>query len=302
MWTAIGLGAHTLWGIYPVLARYLQTVSRLPTLSLITFGNSVVLLLLLATTLRRVDRRVFLQPILWLFAGVVVCRAISNLFAARFTLAIYVQLITLMTPFLVTLLSATILRDEIPPYTGRALVLSLIGAAMMIGGGLWSSGSQRPLTVWDAIGLALALGSSFFLALYMVLVRRTTRHAIPGEAVLGTQIVALVLVSGLLSLAFGEDWGRYLEISARDWAVFGLFTFGVLLGANIMQISALRHLSAPLMGSLLPWRLVSALVFGMVLLGEKLTSPLQVAGAIIVLVTITWYLRRQAKAPMSSSA
>ena len=75
--------------------------------------------------------------------------------------------------------------------------------------------------------------------------------------------------------------------------MFAVFTLGVLAGANLGQIGALRHLGAPLVSSLLGWRLVSALIIAGVLLGERLTSLWQVMGALIVLVTITWYLWQQ---------
>ena len=53
------------------------------------------------------------------------------------------------------------------------------------------------------------------------------------------------------------------------------------------------------MSSIMAWRLVSALILGNIVLGERLQTVWQVVGAIIVLVTITWYLSRQAKAPRS---
>lgn len=78
-----------------------------------------------------------------------------------------------------------------------------------------------------------------------------------------------------------------------DWLVFAAFSLGVLLGANLGQINALRYLGAPLVSSMLASRLVSALIVGALLLGERLTSLWQLLGAGVVLVTITWYLRQQ---------
>ena len=40
-------------------------------------------------------------------------------------------------------------------------------------------------------------------------------------------------------------------------------------------------------------RLVSALAVGALLLQEQLTSVWQALGALVVIVTITWFLRRQ---------
>jgi drug/metabolite transporter (DMT)-like permease len=48
-----------------------------------------------------------------------------------------------------------------------------------------------------------------------------------------------------------------------------------------------------MVSSLLAWRLVSALIFAALLLDERLTSPWQLLGALIVLITVTWYLRQQ---------
>jgi drug/metabolite transporter (DMT)-like permease len=77
------------------------------------------------------------------------------------------------------------------------------------------------------------------------------------------------------------------------WAVFLSYVMLVVLGANGLQISALRQLGAPLVSSLMGWRLVSTLAVGMLLLGEQLSSWWQAAGMALVLVTITWYLWQQ---------
>jgi drug/metabolite transporter (DMT)-like permease len=276
-----------------VLVRYLQTVSHLPSMSLLTLGYLLVLPVLAVVVLPHVDRRFLRLRVLWLFAVIVVLRGITNLLAARFTLAIYVQLITLMTPFLVALLNTIFLREPIPPYTGRAIMLSSVGALLMMSGNMGRTGMQLALTPSDWIGIALASISTFFLAMYMIVVRRTVLDDVPGQAVLFVQVVTLLGTSALLSFLLGEDWSRWRVIGPNDWLIFGTYSLGVLLGANTSQISALRHLGAPLVSSLLAWRLVSALLVAALLLGERLTSHWQVVGALIVLVTITWYLWRQ---------
>ncbi|MGB9633070.1 MAG: EamA family transporter, partial [Chloroflexaceae bacterium] len=96
-----------------------------------------------------------------------------------------------------------------------------------------------------------------------------------------------------ISLLLGEDPGRFAAIGASDWAVFGAFVGFVLLGANVGQIAALRRLGAPRVSSTMAWRLIATLALAALLLGERLTSPWQILGAGIVLVTITIYLSRQ---------
>jgi drug/metabolite transporter (DMT)-like permease len=291
-WVAAALGAHMAWGLYPVLARYLQTVSNLPTFSILLFGNVVVLVTIGRFLWKRTDIRILRLPIVWVFLAIVIVRATTNIASTRFTLAIYVQLITQATPFIVILMSTVFFRERVPRFTVPAVVLSVIGAVMMIGTDFGGGVANDP-TRQDWLGVGLAAASVVALATYMVMVRRSVKHAISGEALLLVQLVGIIIVSGGMSVGLGEGWKRYLEMGGMDWAVLLFFTFAVFLGANLGQIQAIRHIGAPFVSSLLASRLVSALIFGALLLGENLESVWQVVGAGIVLVTITWYLWQQ---------
>jgi drug/metabolite transporter (DMT)-like permease len=292
-WMGVALLAHTAWGAYPVLARYLQTVSALPSMALLGIGNLIAVALLLPFVHRHIKLSYLRSPVLWGFTLVVVLRAITNILSARFTLAIYVQLITLMTPLLVALLSAGIFRERLPPFTLPAIGLSIIGSLLMMGGDLGVRGLALSLSGSDLLGIGLALCSMVCLAFYMILVPRTVKETLPAEAVLLMQLLALTVTSGAASLLVGEDLGRFAALGPQDWLAFAAFVLFVLLGANMGQILSLRHLGAPLVSSTMAWRLVSALALAALLLGERLTSPWQILGAVIVLVTITLYLRRQ---------
>ncbi|MEO1444154.1 MAG: EamA family transporter, partial [Chloroflexota bacterium] len=129
----VSLLAHASWGMYPVLARYLQTVSDLPTLSILALGNVIPLVVLSRYLFGHLDLSVFRQPIVWIFAAIVVFRAITNMASTRFTLSIYVQLITQATPFVVILISTVIFREQLPRYTIPAVTAALAGSVMMIG-------------------------------------------------------------------------------------------------------------------------------------------------------------------------
>jgi len=293
VWLGAALAAHTGWGAYPVLARYLQTVSGLPSMSLLAVTNGTVLILLLLFLRSRLDFSYFRLRVLWLFALVVVLRSITNVLAARFTLAVYVQLITLMTPFIVALFGATLFREKTPPYTIPAIVFSLIGALLMMSNRLSQAGIAIALTSTDLLGIVLALLSATFLALYMLLVRHTVRHHVPGEAIFMVQLVTIVAVTTTLSLILGEDWHRWQILGRNDWLAFASFSLLIFFGANITQINALQRLGAALVSSMLAWRLVVALLLGAWILGERLTSGRQFFGAALVLITITWYLWQQ---------
>ena len=295
-WIFAALAAHTGWGAYPVLARYLQTVTLLPSISLLAAGSAVALVALLIVVRPRLELRIFRSPLMWLFIVVLIARATTNLLATRYTLAIYVQLITLMTPFLVVLFSATFLRERLPPYTWRAIIIATVGALLMMSGDLNQAELGLAFTPQDWLGMGLAFASSLTLALYMIIIRRSARHQIPGKSMLLVQLGAILVFSLIVSPILGEEWQRWLAMTPFDWLIFAAFSLGVLFGANLGQVGALRHLGAPMVSSLLAWRLVSALIFAALLLDERLTSPWQFLGALIVLITITWYLQRQSSA------
>lgn len=293
IWVGAALLAQTGWGIYPALGRYMQTVSGLPSMSILIIGGLPMVLLMLVYVLPRYGLSLFRSRTIWMLALVVAIRSITNLLAMRFTMAIYVQLITLMTPFLVVALSLLLLHEPAPAYTGRAISLTFVGAVLMMSSEISSAGIQFNIGPGDWIGISLALASSVMLAFYMLLIRRTANLDVPSQVILIFQITVVAAVSLPISLVLGEDWTQWTRIGTTDWLVVIGYILLVMIGANGLQISSLRHLGAPFVSSLMAWRLVSALLFAGLLLNERLTSPYQLLGVIIVMATITWYLWRQ---------
>ncbi len=231
---------------------------------------------------------------LWIFAFVVVLRSVTNVLATRYTMAIYVQLMTLMTPFLIALLSFFVLRERLPRGALTAMALSFVGSLLMLSSNLAGGGLHFALERSDLLGIGLALASAVFLALYMLSVRRTMTTPVSALGVLLFQSAVIFAVSITLSLLLGEDWSRWGALQPSDWVVFVIFAILILSGANALQIVALRRLGAPVVSSLMGWRLVSTLLVGMLLLGEGLQGWVQGLGMVIVLATVTWYVGREA--------
>ncbi|MDX1414774.1 MAG: DMT family transporter [Candidatus Promineifilaceae bacterium] len=292
-WIFATLYAQTAWGAYPVLVRYLQTVTHLPSMSLMSLGSLLALVVVGVMYLPRMDWQAFKSRKLLFFVIIVVARGTTNILAARFTLATYVQLITLLTPFLVALLSTAVLREELPRYTLQAMGLSVFGALLLMGDSLMGPNNFPGAHRTDWLGISLALGGSLLLAIYMVMIRSSVREQIRGEALLTVQLFSLGVATGLFSIVAGEDWSPWRSMRPFDWLIFGAVVLGVFVGANLSQIGAIRRLSASVVSSTMPWRLVSTLVLAALLLDERLTTFWQALGVIIVLVTVTWYLWRQ---------
>lgn len=288
-WLGSALLAHTLWGIYPVFARYLQTVSGLPSLAMLATAYLPLLIGFLVYGLPRDWRLIRGSHQLWVFALVVAVRSVTNVVAARYTLAIFVQMITLLTPFIVAAISRVVLHQKPPNGTLTAMTLSFIGSAMMLLGDT-SAGLAHGITASDWIGIGFALLSALFLAIYMIAVGRTISLPISGGRLLLFQSAAIGTTSLLLSLATGEDWSRFATIGAVDWLVLAAFGLAILGGANGLQITSIRKIGAAVVSSIMGWRLLITLLAGMLLLQEGLTSPIQFAGMAITLAAVTWFL------------
>ncbi len=288
-WLLLALLAHTGWGAYPVLARYLQTVAGLPSMSLLATSMTVAAGFTALTTRPRwaLLRR---QRLMWALVLVVMTRAVTNLLAARFTHAIYVQLITLLTPWTVALLSMLVFREAAPPRTGRTMLLGTVGAGLILSGRVANAQGVQAFTAQDALGLALAGVSMVSLAVYMLLVRRSRAHRWRGEEVFLVQSLGVMAVGWAATWLLGEDWRPWLHLSLQDGLVFLAFAGLVLYGANRVQIAALQHVGARAVSSLLPWRMVVVLVIGLALLGEHLTATRQAVGVALVMAALGWYL------------
>jgi len=297
-WLLLALLAHAGWGIYPVLARYLQTKEKLPSMSLLITGNGAVLLVAFLIVLKRGRFLTILKlRILPLLVFVTIVRVVTNLLSPKFTMAVNVQLMTLMAPLIVAVMNTAFLKEKLPPYTPHAIFFCTLGSVLM----LLSSIIPFRLSVSsrDWIGIGLAFASAVFLASYMVLVKKTlSDNPVKGEELLFFLTFPVVIVSGGFTFILREDWSTWTHVSTTGWIIWVSFAFGVILFGNLLQIIAIEKLGAPLVSTLSAFRMVSALIFSAFVLHEELTDVYQFVGAIIVLITVSaylWFQNRQSK-------
>ncbi len=284
------LAAHTGWAMYPVLNKAL--LAYLPPFTLLMVANSFSLVIAFFIARPRLSRALFANRALWIFALVTAARSITNILAVKYTLAIYVQLVNLSTPFYAAWLGRLLLKERIPPYTFHALAVSSLGAYLVISPN--PSGLQLPRGSTDLLGIALALLSSAFLALYMTWSRKMTTRDLHPSGVYFQQTLTLAILYASLSLLNGEDWRILQDQSAQVWLGIVALTLVVLVGAALLQIWALSAINVTLFSTLISWRLVVALIVAWPLLGERLASIWQVIGALLVMATVTSYLAYQA--------
>ena len=299
LYLALGVLGQLLWGSYPVMAkRVLMEVPKFSLLLVSTAASLGVGAWLVRRegwpSWRAVARFLGREKALWGLAGFVVLRSVTNIYAIDMTRATWVQLVYLLTPFMVALLGHWLFGEAVPPYTYPALTLSTVGAVLVLVRD-WSQVAAE-VSGRDAVGLGVAFASMLSLAMYFQMVRRSSlRSAGPG-LIMFQQSLAMVATYAVLTVAWGEDWGAWLRMAPGGWMAAAWVVLVVFVVGQVAQITAIGHAGATLITSLMPLRLVSALALGAWVLGEHLETPLQWVGAAVVLVTVSAYLWLQGTA------
>ena len=292
-WLLAALGVQAAIGASMVPLRYLQAVAGLPGLAVIALTDLTAFSIMSWQVLPKIDRRFWRSKTLWAMVAIVIVRTALLTFATRLTKVYTIQLINLLAPFLVVLLNRIFVRKPLPRFTLPAISVSLVGGAMMIFGGLVDQPLDLLLTPEDGLGMGLAFLATFGIAGYMMIVKRGEEIGLPFEIVYISQIGSLTVLMGGLSLITGEDWSAFQQVDWRAILAFFTIAIGVEIGIKIGNITTLRKLGAPLVSSMLAIRLVAALIFGWVIMGERLTSILQWVGAALVVGAVTWFLVNQ---------
>jgi len=294
----LGLVGQLIWGSYPVVAK--RAIMEVPKFSLLVVATAMAMGVGVWVMYRegarswwQIARFLFHEKALWGLAIFVVLRSVTNIFAIDLTRATWIQLIYLLTPFMVAILGAVFFGERTPRYTYRALMLSTLGAVLVLVVD-WSD-VLGGFTARDALGLLIALASMLALAFYYQMIRRSSRSHASNGMILFQQSLAMVLTYLVLTVITGEDWGRWRMLSAGGWFFVIWVIWGVFILGNLLQIRAISGASPALITSLMPLRLISAIGLAWVILGERLTTIWQWLGAAIVLITVSGYLWLQAR-------
>ncbi len=291
---SLAVFAHFCWGSYPVVTKRL--LLTFPPFALVAVGYAVVLLFMLPWLRESFFALRNQRSSMWILLGTSVARMITNVLSIQATRATYVQLINLLTPFVVALLARAIFRETIPRYTFPALIASTLGSFLVIAREPSLKVFDNQWQARDSLGIGLALLSTIFLALYLLSIRyEQTAKGSQSLIVFVQQTFALMLGALITSLCIGESWQTGYPLT---WDVCGLFACYVifnLIGGNLLQIISLKQLGAPYFTSLMGARLIAALILAGLLLNEWLSSLWQLLGAVVVIAAITVYLVLQSR-------
>lgn len=293
-WMLVSLVTHLAWGAYPVLSRYLQNTHHVGTISLAALSNSLAAIVLLLTMARHLDfRSIRLRDIL-LMSFIVIVRSLTNLYATRMTNATNVQLLALLSPFVIAYISATFMGEPLPRHTGAALVLSLLGSVGIISASIPRSGAAAS-DAKNLIGIGLAVVSGIFLAFYMIFIKEQGKRGASAQTLAFVQFASNGLLMTAGSVAAGEDWRPWLNLPVPGILAFLVFSIAILLLMTVLQNDSLKMLGAPTYSTIQALRLVGTIIFSWIILGEGISTIWQAFGSLVVLATVTWYMLLQKK-------
>ena len=264
------------WGLQQILIK--TTVGEVPPLwqAALRFAGATVLLGLWCAwrRVRLFDRDGTLPAGLLagaLFAGEFTCiyLGLRDTAASRLTVFLYTS------PFVVALLLPRFVpAEKLRPTQWVGLVIAFAAVALAFSEGFTGHSTARQLR-----GDALALAAGTLWGLTTLVIRSTKMATASAEKTLFYQVAVTAVVAPLLSLALGESWS--LHYSGYAWMSIALQTAIGAFASYLAWMWMLRHYPATQLSSFTFLTPLFALLFGIVLLHERLTPDLLVALAAV---------------------
>jgi drug/metabolite transporter (DMT)-like permease len=206
-----------------------------------------------------------------LFAGEFTCiyLGLRDTAASRLTVFLYTS------PFVVAvLLPRLVPAEQLRPVQWVGLVIAFAAVALAFSEGFTGHATARQLR-----GDALALAAGMLWGLTTLVIRGSKMATASAEKTLFYQVAVTAVVAPLLSLVWGETWS--LHYSGQAWVSIGLQTAIGAFASYLAWMWMLRHYPATQLSSFTFLAPLFALVLGVVLLGEHLTTQLVIALAAV---------------------
>ncbi|REF00403.1 EamA family transporter [Thermomonospora umbrina] len=219
------------------------------------------------------------------------CQALYFVAASRLPVGIAI-LLEFTGPVLVLIWIRTVRRTRVHRSAALGVGVAMAGLACVVE--IWSGVDL------DALGLAAGLGAAACQAAYFLMVDRLTGRVDPLVMTAAGAVVGAVLLTGLAA-----PWAMPWHVLGDPVAVGDHTAPGWLLAAWIIVVStvvayatgaaAVQRLSAQVAGGICYTEAVAATVIAWAALGERLTDPQLVGGAIVL--TGAFIAQRAASAP-----
>jgi len=286
--TLIAVISHAGLGLFVVLSKLL--FSQYPPFGLLACGFSFSLLAGIAILRKNFVWSDLKKISVWSIGFIAVFRSLSKMIAVQYTTATNVQLFGLTAPFFTAFIARIFLKEKLPRGTILALLLTSLGAFMVTGESYLNP--INDLNSKNFLGMGLALISAIFMAILVIATNYSIKIQNNPTNVYLQQTFSLVVIYFLLSFLANESWEPLYQVGLVDIAILGLFFIVIFISGGI-TVYAISLVNTSIYSILLSLRLVIVLIFGKLVLGEKLISTFQYLGVFIVVTTLTWYLWKQ---------
>jgi drug/metabolite transporter (DMT)-like permease len=345
---AASIVSHVCFGLRPPFSRHLQHNAKIPTMSLLLGGNLIALVVYLPRILylliqQFVSRKLShpneytggTQPAvhsrlgnilhytkkyspLAMFLLSLVFMSFMNVSSTYFTSAIYAQLISLSSPFIISVCSFLIMNRFVPDEEKErwswkylvAMIITVIGSCMIIIGSAVNKTQDETkwyqfiytvkldwnklgngLTLSDGIGMMISFLATVLQAVYIMSMRfmKNAGVKMSDELLFGLQELTLVIVF-IIPCAIIDDKTVWAHLNIMDWIMFFFSSLCVYLIANLTSIYAIRIGGPSLYGNVLAIRLVSAVLVSGFIVDEWLQSVYQFLGICIVISSVSYFL------------
>jgi drug/metabolite transporter (DMT)-like permease len=180
--------------------------------------------------------------------------------------------ITFAAPLFVVALSSPILRERVGTSAWISVGLGFLGVLIVVRPGLGSF-------TWAAL---LPLAAAFLFGLYQVLTRLLSHNDAPATTLAWTVLTGFVVTTPFLPFGWGTG-------SLSSWLL--LIFSGLLFGAShSLLIRAFALAPAAFLTPFTYTQMVAAVLFGMVVLGER-PDPWTLAGTALIVLAGIYVLR-----------
>lgn len=218
----------------------------------------------------------------------------TNVLAARYAPAAYIQLFALSTPFFVTLMSRLFFKEPIPHAFFLCLVVSVVGSLLLLIDD-FQQFAFVSLDGDDVLGLVMSIVTAFCLACYMISTKFATMYKAPASQALLMQGLCSAVAAVLLSIFIDTDWNSLQTAQWWEWlVVFGIAI--IFYSGNMINVRVIAKAGATFNSFFIGLRLLVAILAAWLILGESLEKFWQWIGVFVVLVATTTFLVLQERA------
>lgn len=270
------LFAVTMWGLIPVAMRYLILELSPQTAMVLRLypAGLLAIIVLLFVGIRPVAWRDWLRIAIAALAGNLGYQILAA-YGMETTPASWTGLIFGLEPVFIALFAVLLASERLTPWLVAGIFVALLGtAALMLGSTLSPSGDVT------LFGVILVTLSTMGWGIYTVVIRPASRK----YGSLQVACLAMAMAAVPMPLFVTADFPEALaSMGATSWLAVGfVVVFGTFLATAAWNF-ALGHMESSIAGIFLYVQPVVAAIGGILLLGETLTWPLVLGGALIIL-------------------